>query len=81
MKGILTKTAEKQYLKLPKQIQSLFDKQIDFLLKDFRHPSLNSKKYDEKINLWQARVDCFYRFYFIIQGNIYIIVSINKHPK
>lgn len=81
MKGVLTKTAEKQLLKLPKKTQVLFDKQIDFLLEDFRHSSLNSKKYDEKINLWQARIDKFYRFYFIIQDNFYIIVSVKKHPK
>lgn len=81
MKGILTKTAEKQLLKLSKKTQDLFDKKIDFLLKDFRHPSLNSKKYDEKINLWQARIDKLYRFYFIIKNDVYIIVSIRKHPK
>ena len=81
MNGILTKTAEKQYLKLPKRIQSLFDKQLDFLFEDFRHPSLNSKKYDENLGLWQARINKFYRFYFIIQDNLYVIVDIRKHPK
>ncbi len=81
MIGILTKTAEKQYLKLPKKIQVLCNKQIDFLIVDYRHSSLNSKKYDKEINLWQARVDKFYRFYFYIQEDKYIIVSIKKHPK
>ncbi len=81
MEYILAKTAEKQYWKLPKRIQDLFDKQIGFLLEDFRHPSLNSKKYEEKINLWQARVDKSYRFYFIIQNDTYVIMSIRKHPK
>ena len=81
MKGVLTKTAEKQYLKLSKRIQNLFDKQIDFLLENYRHPSLNTKKYDDRINLWQARIDHFYRFYFIIQNDTYIIVSVKKHPK
>ena len=81
MIGIITKTAEKQYFKLPKKIQSLCDKQIDFLLEDYRHPSLNSKKYDKEINLWQARINKFYRFYFFIDEDRYIIVSIKKHPK
>ncbi|MBU1046804.1 hypothetical protein KKH36_03435 [Patescibacteria group bacterium] len=81
MLGVLTKTAEKQYLKLPKKTQLLCDKQIDFLLENYRHSSLNSKKYDKSIGLWQARIDKFYRFYFLIQEDKYIIVSIKKHPK
>ena len=81
MRGLLTKTAEKQCLKLPKKVQILFDKQIDFLLENYRHPSLNAKKYDDKLNLWQARINRVYRFYFIIQNDVYIIVSIKKHPK
>jgi len=81
MNGILTKDAGKQYLKLPKRIQSLFDKQLDFLLEDFRYPSLNSKKYDEGLGLWQARINDFYRFYLIVRGDVYVIVEIRKHPK
>ncbi len=81
MKYVLTKTTEKQYWKLSKKNRGLFIKQIDFLLEDFRHPSLNSKKYDERINLWQARINKSNCFYFIIQNNAYIIVSIRKHPK
>ena len=81
MLGILSKTAEKQYLKLPKNIQILFNKQIDFLIEDYRHSSLNSKKYNKEIHLWQARINKLYRFYFYIQEDKYIIISIKKHPK
>ena len=81
MKAALAKNSQKQYLSLPKQIQKAFDKQVGFLLENHRHPSLNSKKYDESTNLWQARVDKSYRFYFFIQNDVYMIVSIKKHPK
>ncbi len=81
MIGILTKTAQKEYLKLPKKNQILFSKQVDFLIGNYRHPSLNSKKYDKETNLWQARIDKFYRFYFYVQKDKYIIISIKKHPK
>ncbi len=77
----MTENAGKQYFKLSKKIQSLFNKQLDFLIEDFRYPSLNSKKYDENLNLWQARIDKSYRFYFIIKDDIYVIVDIRKHPK
>ena len=40
----------------PLAIQRTFEKQLAFLLRDLRHPSLNAKKYDEARGLWQARV-------------------------
>ena len=32
-------------------------------------------------DVWQARVTDTYRFYFVIQGNTYILLDITKHPK
>lgn len=39
--------------------------------------SLRAKKYDEKNDLWQARVNDDWRFYF----RMYRIEEIRKHPK
>src|SRR5260370_9273743 len=39
------------------QVQRAFFKQVKFLEKDLRHPSLQAKKYDETNDLWQARVN------------------------
>jgi mRNA interferase RelE/StbE len=47
---------EREYGKAPKEIQTAFDKQIELLLQNPRHPSLRAKKYDESRNVWQARV-------------------------
>ncbi|HEY4476414.1 MAG TPA: hypothetical protein VJB69_00270 [Candidatus Paceibacterota bacterium] len=44
-----------------------------------RYPSLRAKKYDEGSDIWQARVDDHYRFYFQIKGDTYIIVNILPH--
>jgi len=66
---------------LPKDVKRKFSKQIDFLLKDLRYPSLKSKKYDEKRGIWQARVNRNYRFYFLIKGDTYILLEIQPHPK
>jgi len=38
-------------------------------------------KYDESHNLWQARVNRSWRFYFKIVGDTYIIEDIIPHPK
>jgi plasmid maintenance system killer protein len=42
---------------------------------------LRAKKYDERLNLWQARVNQDWRFYFPIQNDAYLIVDIIPHPK
>lgn len=81
MKIRLTDSAIKQYRALPRAVQKKADKQFTYLLTDFRHPSLNTKKYQGFENLWQGRIDKSYRFYFHIVEPHYIIVSIISHPK
>ncbi len=81
MKIRLTDTAIKQYQKLPKAIQRKVDKQFGFLLQDVRHPSLHAKKYHEHLEIWQARIDKSYRFYFYIIEPHYVVISVINHPK
>ena len=52
-----------------------------YLVQDIRHPSLRAKKYDEAQDIWQARVNQDWRFYFQIEGGTYILLDIMKHPK
>jgi len=63
----------------PVLIEKKFQKQLEFLLSNIRHPSLHAKKYDESLNIWQARVDKAVRFYFTIEGNTYILIEIKYH--
>jgi hypothetical protein len=51
------------------------------LAKNLHHPSLHAKKYDKSMDLWQARVNYDWRFYFLIQKDTYVIVTIVPHPK
>ena len=69
------------YKKLPLEIQRKVDKAIKLLLRDIRYPSLRCKKYDEAKDIWQVRVNRNYRFYFLIKGNVYILLEIKPHPK
>ena len=55
MSASFTPHFQRNYQKLPKEIQAAFDKQLVLLLKNLRHPSLRAKKYDEGRNVWQAR--------------------------
>ena len=41
---------------------------------------MRAKKYDERRNLWQARVNQDWRFYFPIQSDGYPIMDIIPHP-
>ena len=55
----------------PKEIREIFYKQIEYLRKDLRHPSLRAKKYGGTTDVWQARVTDTVRFYFQIAGDTY----------
>lgn len=79
MKQFRTPRFERSFRKLSNQIRSTFEKQLDFLLKDIRHPSLRAKKYDESRGIWQARVTDHVRFYFLIESGCYTILDIEKH--
>jgi mRNA interferase RelE/StbE len=81
MKLVRTTHFVRNYSKAPKEVQRAFDKQSLLLLQNLHHPSLRAKKYSEANNLWQARVNRDWRFYFVIQDEAYIITSIIPHPK
>jgi plasmid maintenance system killer protein len=76
-----TRRSEKDYRAAPLAVQKAFEKQVRLLTKNLNHPSLHAKKYDEAMDLWQARVNRDWRFFFLIQGNTYLIVTIVPHPK
>ena len=73
--------ALKSLVQLPDSIQRQFYKQVRFLGHNLLHPSLRAKKYHEPSNLWQARVNRDWRFYFSIEEDIYYIHDIIPHPK
>ena len=81
MKLRFTDRADKDYAVLPPAIRKAFAKQLHFLLNDMRHPSLQTKKYSESLDLWQGRVNRDWRFYFKIEGDEYVIISVVPHPK
>lgn len=68
-----------QLATLPTMIQKKFWKQLGFLLSNITHPSLHAKKYNETDDTWQARIDRRYRFYFKIEGDAYLLITIKRH--
>ncbi len=81
MRLVYAPAASRAFAEAPPQIQKTFLKQVALLRQNLGHPSLRAKKYDEARNIWQARVSRAWRFYFIIEGDAYVILDIVPHPK
>jgi mRNA-degrading endonuclease RelE of RelBE toxin-antitoxin system len=81
MKAAYTGRFRKSYRAATPEIQHAFDRRLELLLGNLRHPSLHAKKYDEARGVWQARVGRAWRFYFLIEGDTYILLDIIAHPK
>jgi mRNA-degrading endonuclease RelE of RelBE toxin-antitoxin system len=81
MKRQLTPTALRSYRAAPPAVRKAFEKQARLLVENLQHPSLYAKKYSEAEDIWQARVNRQWRFYFSIAGDTYIIRDIMPHPK
>jgi plasmid maintenance system killer protein len=77
----LTPLALKDYIAAPPNVRAAYDKQVKLLAENLHHPSLRAKKYDVARDLWQARVNRNWRFYFMIENGTYIIARIIPHPK
>lgn len=73
--------AVRQYHALPPPVRKKADKQFELHMADIRHPSLKAKKYKGYQDVWQARIDHTWRFYFHIAPPHYLVVSIITHPK
>lgn len=83
MRVLLSERFTKAYAEAPPEIQKAFGKQLAHLLRDRRHRSLDAKKFVEAgdADLWQARVNDDWRFYFYIEGDLYVLHTIRAHPK
>jgi mRNA-degrading endonuclease RelE of RelBE toxin-antitoxin system len=81
MKVVLSDRAIESLQDAPVSVRRAFEKQLRFLLTNLVHPSLHAKKYDEAKDLWQARVNKGWRFYFTIADDTYRIEKVIPHPK
>ena len=81
MKVVLTDRVIEALKDSPSSVQRAFDKQLRFLADNLQHPSLHAKKFDEANDVWQARVNRDWRFYFTIKSDTFVITSIIPHPQ
>lgn len=62
-------------------VRKAFYKQASFLVRSLQHPSLHAKKFDQANDVWQARVNRSWRFYFTVSSDTYTVTGITPHPK
>jgi plasmid maintenance system killer protein len=78
---VLSNRAADAIVDAPGPVQRAFYKQLGFLAGNLSHPSLRAKKYDEANDIWQARVNKHWRFYFKIEDDTCFITDVIPHPK
>lgn len=79
MKYLITKPFAKDYKKLPERIRKSVNKQVELLLSNPQHPSLNVKKMNDPRDIWEARATESYRFTFQIKKDTYILRRVGTH--
>lgn len=79
MKLFFSKPFVRDYRKLPKQIQMAVDKQIELLLSNPSHPSLNTKKMNDPRDIWEVRITKSYRFTYRIEDDAYVLRRVGTH--
>ena len=72
-------TFRKDYKKLPPGIQEKVDKQLEFLLMNPDHPSLNLHPIRGTKSIWEGYVDFKYRFTFEIDEDFYVLRKVGAH--
>ena len=81
MRAVLTERFSRELIAAPPRIHKLFGKQLTHLLRNYLHPSLRTNKYDEAGDIWQARFNNDWQFYFTIEGDSCVLRGIRPHPK
>lgn len=68
-----------KYLK-KHNLERKFNKQLNLLLKDFRHPSLNTEILEPRSHkIYSFRLDRKYRVIFVVKNAEVVVVDISDH--
>ncbi len=78
-----TKGARKLFANHPEKRKRV-EKTIGLLVKNPRHPSLATKKYDESAGIWQSYVEqntpSAWRIWWRWEGDTIVVISFGPHP-
>lgn len=81
MKVILSEKLKKHFKRLPKHIKIKTNRQFLALSQNLRHPSIRAKKIEGFSDVWEGRIDRFYRFIFTIEKDTITIIRVGPHDE
>lgn len=81
MKIFTTAKFDRNFLRLPKNIQEKAKKKIKLFITDIGYPSLHVKKMKEETNVWEARIDRFYRMTLWWEKDSVTLRTIGPHDE
>jgi mRNA-degrading endonuclease YafQ of YafQ-DinJ toxin-antitoxin module len=70
---------QRDFKRLPEDVQSRAEKVIRLLKENPRYPSLRSKKMENVENIWEASVTASHRITYEISGQTLILRRIGTH--
>lgn len=74
-----SKTFDKDFKQLPQHIQHKAERQLRTLIRDWRHPSLSTKKMKGHPDIWEARIDYHHRITFQTENSVLVLRTIGAH--
>jgi mRNA-degrading endonuclease RelE of RelBE toxin-antitoxin system len=74
-----TRKFQKEYRRLPKEIQKAFDKKLSLLLTNASHPSLRVNQIQGTKDQWEGSITMNYRFTFEFSENTVLFRTIGTH--
>lgn len=81
MKVAFTDSFSQDFSRLPAVIQKKADRRLKFLTQNLLYPSLRAKKIQGFSDIWEARLDRFYRFTFKIIADTVFLRRVGTHDK
>ena len=79
MQILRARSFEREFVKLPGEIRERFVQKLRFFLDDPFHPSLQSKKMQGRVAIWEVRISQGYRFTFEKDGAMVTLRHIGTH--
>ena len=81
MKVVLSEKLKEKFKRLPEYTRKKAARQFLALSQNLRHPSIHSKKLQGYEDVWEGRIDLFYRFIFMIEKDTVIIIRVGPHDE
>jgi mRNA interferase RelE/StbE len=69
----------RDFARLPKELQNRAENKLALFLQNPRHPSLGTKKMEGNKNIWEGCITKAYRFFFRIEKDTYVLLNIGPH--